>query len=136
MKRFIFVSTYTGEMQYGVGVSWNTNKICVIILFWLMVALLTEMFEVLSFFINNRFNECEKRKSDAFHTIYQKKRTESRLDVFQSVDTQKSLGVKKKSYCFVPREREKIFRFSCTNEKKNELMQWTFQVFEPILAII
>lgn len=38
-----------------------------------MVATLTEMFKVLSFFfMNNRFNEWEKRKSDAFHTIYEK----------------------------------------------------------------
>lgn len=58
--------------------------------------------------------------------------TKNILNVFWSVDTQKSLGVKKKFHCFAERERKIVLLL---NLKKNELTQWFLSAFESILTL-
>lgn len=87
-----------------------------------MVATLTEMFKVLSFF--SWIIDLTNGKSAKVMHFTQF--TKNILNVFWSVDTQKSLGVKKKFHCFAERERKIVL---LVNGKKNELTQWFFFSF-------
>lgn len=93
-----------------------------------MVATLTEMFKVL-FFFSWIIDLTNGKSAKVMHFT---QFTKNILNVFWSVDTQKSLGVKKKFHCFAERERKIVL---LVNEKKNELTQWFFSAFESILTL-